>query len=311
MPDPGSIHHSLTSPESTTPSSNQGQSSTTSSASSPNVGAIVGGVIGGLAFLSVLGGLFLWFRRRRRNSWNVDRFHVDEAEPKPNPRFSVEEVLHPNTRHERFALPVAQDVGSSSSMSPISYQDHSAISSESLRTSSIPLAVTVENLRQPMNLDEGQDAGLSRPRVSLDFVDMVSSNDRPSSVGATANLSVSDINSVLRHRATLIDAPQSVVGSSFSDVDVLSIQPSSRGTLTGTSVSRSGRGSRMTQRSTTSRSRAMLAKQTLVNEQLRQEVDDLRRDMERIRVEREEQLRVGVNPSARAVVEIEPPPSYF
>lgn len=240
--------------------------------SSTNIGAIVGGVLGGLAVLGVIIALIWFFRRRRQQQqWDPDQY---EPRPLPVTGVSKDQILSPNMQFEPFSVPQLNPSGDrpslqhqhSTGMYPYPDAQYTLMASPGSRADA---GASAADLSPPVSAGltigsthQRADSGESQP-----YLESISLY--PTTISSDVGPSVSQVN--VQNRPT----PSSDITTSDRTASTNSAQRSHG----------------------TTRSQVLMAKQSLVNEQLRSEVENLRRDMERIREE-------------RVIVIDEAPPSY-
>ncbi|EJC98593.1 DUF1793-domain-containing protein [Fomitiporia mediterranea MF3/22] len=239
-------------------------SGSSSSGKKSNAGAIAGGVIGGLAGAGLIGFGIFFFMRRRRMQVEQEKY---DTRPNPIGSYSISPTSYSSGPGK---LPGFND---GATFEPFRYGDsthnvsasplnpHGTVAYTSISPGTLPVGDAAVYASTAQNVRDSTYFRTHRPGESDD-------------IGPSA----------------------SQVGSSTTS----SGRGSGRGSSRGGGSSGRGRGQGSSSDGTAPQ-QVMLAKQTLLNEELRSEVDNLRRDLERIREER----HVGVS-----VVHEDAPPSY-
>ena len=283
-----------------------------SSSSSSNTGAIVGGAIAGVVVLGILAYLAFFLYRRRRTQLH-----------RRGTNFGYADEIRPARRGETV-------VGG---LAPGTYEPYTGTSSQNINASMSQLgqgAISTASPASRLNSDHNE---ISSPLLAGDSMYARSSEFATSGVGVlpvgaaapgvgsggfspSHQSSNSRGSTYFRHREDVSDigpsASQVGASSSVSGSGTGNRSGSTPGTFHIRNTSRASTGVTQPTSVTTANppsssvSQAILQKQAVANDELRAEVDNLRREMERLREE-----RYTPPASTVGVPQDEAPPSYF
>lgn len=211
-----------------------------------NGGAIAGGVIGALAVVALAGAAFFFYRRRKQRIHDPEFFHSDKINSGKPPGFGSNQQFEP--------LPYGSEVGNTSHAGGVT-------SADSLRYSASggpggAYTLSYNDTANAGNAHQYQPVSPTEMTHSVYVGGPEARNVRDSAYFRTRGQSVSE--SDIGPSASQVGAPSAVSSSSQP------LPPLPPGAADPTP-------------------QVILAKQTLLNEELRSEVDNLRRDLERIR----------------------------
>lgn len=290
-------------------------SPSTSTADRIPTGAIIGGVIAGVVVLGVLVYTAVLLYRRRRQNRPSNYGYVDAI--KPTKRGDIVSGLAPGAYEpymvrmpDQSASMAQPELGQNSVPPPMTRESRGetvlsspllpgdSIFTRSSRTNGMALPASTEAFAMGHQAEDSRGSAYFRQQGSVSDLGPSASQVGPID---SATSPTTRTKSSASPGASTIASPFHVRNTSQSTslgwTQPSTILVSDIGGTAGTSPSASP------DSSATSQSPAILRKQTVVQDELRIEVDNLRREMERLREER--------FASGSTVTESEAPPSYF